>query len=57
LFKLSDALASAIVSHITGNAEVTATIETTDSGLQTSTTVGSPTNGPASDKTIAGTVA
>lgn len=53
----SNSLAAAIVNHITANAAVTVTIHTTDTGLQTSTAVASPTGGPASNKTITGTVA
>jgi len=52
-------LAAAIVDHILANAEVVVTITTADAGLQTvpnPATPGSPTAGPASDKTFNGTL-
>lgn len=49
---LSTQLAIASIGHIQANAVVTMTIRTTDTGLQTSATVGNPTTGPASNKTV-----
>jgi len=52
-------IAAAIVDHIRDNAEVSVTITTADSGLQTvpdPATPGSPTAGPLSDKTFTGSL-
>ncbi len=52
-------LAAAIVEHIVANAEVTVTVTSLDSGLQRvpdPATPGSPTAGPATDKTFSGTL-
>lgn len=51
---MADAFATAIVSHIKDNADVV--IKTTDSGLQLTTTLGAPTNGPSADVTLVGAV-
>ena len=54
-----EALATAIVTHFTENAEINLTIATTDSGLQRipyPPTVGTPTDGPASDVTLSGSI-
>jgi hypothetical protein len=51
---MADAFATAIVTHIKENADVI--IKTTDSGLQRSTLVGTPTNGPTADVTLSGAV-
>ncbi len=54
--KAAAAIAQGVVSHIAANAEVDVTIGTGDSGLQTTTTDGNPTDGPAADKSVSGTV-
>ena len=53
----SNALAAAIINHLTSNGEITVTIHPTDIGLQTSAAAGSPTTGPAANKTLTGTIA
>ena len=54
-----EALASAIIDHVTANAEVTVQVGASDSGLQRSTTVGTATDAPVGTVTLAtkGTVA
>lgn len=57
---LATALATAIVDEITTNAVVTVTIETSDSGLQRTpnpNNADTPTQGPATQKTLTGTIA
>lgn len=56
LFPFCDKLGEAIVGYVVTNAEVAVSVKTTDTGLQTSTTVGTATGGPAADKTITGTI-
>jgi hypothetical protein len=56
---LSEALATAIIEHIQAHAEVEVTVTTSDAGLQTTpdpNDPGVPTDAPASDKTLAGTI-
>lgn len=50
-----NATASAIVSYLTANAAITVTVHTTDSGLQQVALV--DTSGPATNKTLSGTLA
>lgn len=54
-----EGMATAIVDHIKDNAEVTITVQPTDSGLQKLPSVltpGSPTDGPATPKTFTGSI-
>lgn len=55
-----EGLAAAIVDHIQDNAVVTVTVHTTDGALQRTpnpNTANTDTQGPASNKTLSGTVA
>jgi hypothetical protein len=54
-----EGIATAIVDHLKNNAEITITVQPTDSGLQSLPSVltpGSPTDGPASPKTFTGSI-
>jgi len=54
-----EGLAAAIVNHIKDNAEITVTVQTTDSGLQRTPNPNNPDTdcqGPSGDKTLTGTI-
>ncbi len=50
------AIAQGVVSHLAANAEASITITTADGELQTTTTDGNPTDPPASDVTLTGSI-
>lgn len=56
---LCNSIAVGVVAEVVANGEVTVKVAVADVGLQTSTTAGNPTGGPASLKTLAtkGTIA
>ncbi|MFW6031042.1 MAG: hypothetical protein ACOC9T_00505 [Myxococcota bacterium] len=54
--KTAAAIAQGIVDHLTEHAEVEVTISDATGGLQTTTTEGNPTDPPATDQTLGGSL-
>lgn len=48
--------AAAFIGYLLANAVVTVNVTTSDGALQTSTAAGNPTNPPATNKTLTGTI-
>ena len=53
---IAKAIATGVVNHIKNNGEASITITTSDGGLQTGVAAGSPTDPPASNQTLNGTI-